>query len=1145
MSVVWTPEQEQAIEARGGTVLVSAAAGSGKTAVLVERVRRRLCDADHPCGADELLVVTYTRAAAAQMRERISLALEEQLRKEPGNLHILRQKQLLPLAEICTIDSFCMRLVKEHAALLGLPPELRMLDESERLLLRAQAAEETLEAAYQADDPAFQQLGLLLEVSGDDKQLVKRMQQAADLALASSNPGAWLKSLTMQYQSSKVPQDTPWGKLQLEEAAVRLDYAKSLCAQCLVDLKDDLPLQKQYAPAFCADIALAGELLEFVQKGDWDALYHSSPKPANLKPKPRECGESLVEICKARRDIIKGILKGVPALFCVSTAEHMEDMAAVSPVAEAFSSLALDYLDRYAALKAQRQAAEFNDNLHWALALLIDESGARTDLARQLSGRYQEILVDEYQDANAAQEQLFQAISRDGTNLFLVGDVKQSIYRFRQANPALFLDKRQRFATYDGTTYPACIVLGKNFRSRPGVVDCVNFVFRQLMRADAMEIEYSKEEELICGREFDPAGASEAELHILDCGEEDATEAEAHYIARWIAGEIKETGRRPGDFCILLRSDKKPGMAYAQALQQAGVDAYAAVSESLFQSREVQLLLGLLRVIDNPVQDIPLASVLLSPFVGFSPDDLARLPKSQSLYHSLNQESGIRERAAGNAAARFLEQLKGWRRLAASNAPGDLLRHLLEDTALPEIAGAMRGPARRRANLHRLTEYAAAFSARPGASLSGFLRYIGRVEADQSLLAVNVVSETADVVRVMSIHKSKGLEFPVCVLARCGARFNMQDLTPPLLLHDKLGLGLQRPEIASRARLPTLPHIALKTALKRASLSEELRLLYVAMTRARERLVLLCGMREPEKALRACAGKPGDGPRFPPALLWSATSFADWLLPAFQPENIKLAESIAAQEHPPDRIPSDRGLPSQALCDEIQRRLTYQYPYLPLMRLPAKRAVSELTEQAQQARHAFSARPAFVRKDSISAAQRGDAMHAFLQYADFRCAAADLEKEVDRLHRLGYLTQRDTHALEKEKLAKFFAGEFCARMLRAPALLREKKFTLRIPAAEFCEPEAQSDLFQTAVLDDETIVVQGIIDCAFEEGGKLILLDYKTDRVEDLEILRERYGGQLRLYRRAMRECFGMEVAETLIYSFWLNAGVRIEEGVG
>ena len=1137
----WTPEQEQAIESRGGTVLVSAAAGSGKTSVLVERVLRRLCDPARPCKIDELLIVTYTRAAAAHMREEIAKALEKKLRQEPGNLHLLRQKQSLPLAEICTIDSFCMRLVKEHGLLLGLPPELRVLDQSELLLLRAQAAEECLEAAYLADEPAFQRLGLLLEVGGDDRQLIKRVHQAADLALASPDPRAWLNGLPMAYQSSLPPRETPWGRLQLEEAAARLEYSMALCAKSLADLEGDLLLQKQYAPAFRADLALAEELLTLVRAGDWDALYYSNPKPVSFKPKPKECDETLVERCKARRETIKESLTGLPKLFCVSTAGHLEDMAAIAPVAEAFAALVLDYLDRYKDLKMQRQASEFNDNLHWAIALLTDEDGGRTDIARQLGKQYQEILVDEYQDANAAQERLFQAISRDGANLFLVGDVKQSIYRFRQANPALFMEKRRSFAPYDSTAYPACILLGKNFRSRPGVVDCVNIVFRQLMRADAMEIEYSREEELICGREFDPADAPDAELHLLRCSEEDIVEAEARYIAGWIAAEMERTGRRPGDFCILLRSDKKPGMAYAAALQRVGVEAYATESESLFQSREVQLLLSLLRVIDNPVQDIPLASVLLSPFVGFTPDDLAQLPKAQSLFQSL-QESGVRSQET--RAAAFLEQLKIWRRIAASNAPGDLLRHLLEDTALPEIAGAMRHPARRRANLHRLTEYAAAFSERPGASLSGFLRYIDRVEADQSLLAVNVISETADVVRVMSIHKSKGLEFPVCILARCGAQFNLRDLNSPLLLHDQLGLGLQRPDMAARVRLPTLPHMAMKTAGKCGALSEELRLLYVAMTRAKERLVLLCGMEEPEKSLCTLAGRLTNEARFPPALLWSAISFAHWLLPALsrQPNMIVFAEPPPVESLRLSAKESCLPPPDSCLLREVATRLAYRYPYLSLTRLPAKRAVSELTEQAQQERFAFSTRPDFTRQDSISAAQRGTAMHAFLQFADFRRAAAGLDQEIELLHQLGYLTKRDTQALEKVKLRQFFGSEFCARMLRAPALLREKKFTLRIPASELCEPQTQSDLFEIAITGGETIVVQGIVDCAFEENGRLILLDYKTDRVESLDTLRERYGGQLRLYRRAMRECFGMEVAEALVYSFWLGAGVRIED---
>ncbi|MCL2298939.1 MAG: UvrD-helicase domain-containing protein, partial [Firmicutes bacterium] len=696
MPIQWTPAQAQAIEARGGSLLVSAAAGSGKTAVLVERVLRLLTDPAAPCGADELLVVTFTRAAAAQMRERIAEALEDRLRAQPHSAALLRQQQLLPLAQICTIDSFCLALVKEHAASLDLPQELRLLDDSERVLLRAEATEEALEAAYLADEAAFRQLGLLLEVSGDDRRLQKLLQRAADTALAQPDPGAWLDALPAEYLRGLPPEDTAWGQIQLGEALERLALCAALASQSEANLKADPPLYDKYAPAFQADIALALRLEQALRRGDWDALRSAPDNLAfeKLNRKPKNCDEALAELCQNRRKLFKKELEKLPKLFCVSAAQHAEDMAVLAPVASNFTALVRDFIVRCRELKARRQAADFNDILHWALDLLVTPGGGRTELALSIGAGLREILVDEYQDVNAAQGLLFEALSRGGENLFLVGDVKQSIYRFRQASPELFLRKRADFAPYDGARYPACLILGQNFRSRPGVTDAVNFTFRQLMSARAAEIEYTQEEELVCGKAFDACDTPDAELHLLsfDPEEEDGVAAEARYIAQWIVGEITK-GRRPKDFCILLRSDHKPGMVYAQALKDAGVTAYALESEGLFRSREIQILLSLLRVVDNPAQDVPLAAVLLSPVVGFTADELAWLRsnyrEAPGLYHCVRMAA---EEGDAQCAA-FLARLAEWRRACAVSGIGDLTRWLLEDTALLAIAGAMPQPA--------------------------------------------------------------------------------------------------------------------------------------------------------------------------------------------------------------------------------------------------------------------------------------------------------------------------------------------------------------------------------------------------------------------------------------------------------------------
>ncbi|MDR2525660.1 MAG: helicase-exonuclease AddAB subunit AddA [Oscillospiraceae bacterium] len=1175
MSVQWTAEQLQAIESRGGSLLVSAAAGSGKTAVLVERVLRLLCDAENPCGADELLIVTFTRLAAGEMRERIHRALGARLRENPNDMRLLRQQQLLPLARICTIDSFCVHLVKEHFSVLGIPPEIRLLDEGERCLWQEECIRDALEEAYKDDAPAFRALELLLESGGENRRLSSCIRRAGELALATPSPTDWLRDLCAPYCAANAVQD-PWRKVILDLAAQRLSYWERMTAAALRLLEQDDALLPVMSPALQSDARFFARLRGLAEAGDWDALRAAIQKPDFVRMGAKRGYRSETgEDCKARRSRWKDDTKALAKQFCISTEEHRQDLHALQPLVEMFAALTGDYLDRYTRRKREKNAADFSDYTHWALQLLVDGKDQKTQLAVEIGKRFREILVDEYQDVNAAQGRLFEALSWGDENLFFVGDVKQSIYRFRQASPELFLNKRRSYARYDGRRYPACLVLGRNFRSRFGVTEAVNFAFAQLMQRESAELDYTAEEALVCGR--DDAGhadTADTALHLLaipeDANAAESLALEAAHIAGWIAealrrgDTIEDKGAprplRPRDFCILLRSDRQAGIVFVEALRKAGVAAHSARTQSIFARREIQILLALLRVIDNPLQDVPLLALLLSPVFGFTAAWLARLraahPKEPALWQCLCAGA-----AEDPACAAFLDTVRGYRQFAAIAAPGDLIRWLLEETGLRSIVAALPQGGGRRANLHRLEEYALAFSDATGAGLSAFLRYMAQIESGDSLTSVNEVSESADVVRVMSIHKSKGLEFPVCIVAQCGHKFNTAELTDPLLLQARMGVGLQRPDAENRRRLPTLPHVALQQTLLFSSKSEELRLLYVAMTRARERLVLLCAEKKPEVKLRQLSARLSlQGTVMEAQAVRSGGSYADWLLSAAlrHPDAHLLREAAgvphsaalpcAARWHfeqfacgrgegsgQTDACPA-RAAASPALLAEIRARLEYQYPFTPLTLLPAKSAVSDLTEREVNERYAFSAKPAFLQKGSATAAQKGTAMHAFLQYADYAAARADVQAEARRLLARGYLTQRQLDALEWGKLKAFFEGAFAQRMLVSPKILREQKFTLRISASEL---PGHEEIPADCLTEAET-VVQGIIDCAFEEDGALVLLDYKTDRVDTPATLRERYGGQLAMYRRAMEECFGYEVREVLVYSFWLDETVEI-----
>ncbi|MDR2646860.1 MAG: helicase-exonuclease AddAB subunit AddA [Oscillospiraceae bacterium] len=1161
----WTEEQAQAIWTRGGTVLVSAAAGSGKTAVLVERVLQRLLDAENPCNIDEMLIVTFTRLAAAEMRERIMTALQAQ-----DDPHIKQQQALLPLAQICTIHVFCLRLIQEHYAQLGLPPKIRLLSESEQKMIQSQAMDDVFEAAYKADSPEFAALGLVMEKGGDDEDFKKAVLRAADSALASPDPTAFLRRSAMPYHDGKSFGKSVWGRSLLAHLRRQtLDFA-GYCRDSIEELLQDENIAK-CADVFTDDLRQLQFILAALEQDDWDTVgaAFASFAPARLSGKKRKYESAVYERAKVRRALWTSAIKDQKTLFAIDAATHTEDVRNLAPVCDCFIRLVQSYLDRYARLKSEKDRADFSDLEHWALRLLIDENSQKTALAAGIAKQYREILVDEYQDVSEVQGRLFEALSADGGNLFFVGDVKQSIYRFRQANPALFLRKRQTYAPYDGKTFPAAILLGRNFRSRAEVTETVNFAFRQWMTKDAAEMDYTDEDALICGAAYPRGEATGAQLHLLETAG-DGLAAEAAHVAAYIKTSIAngdtvfEKGEsrrvRSRDFCILLRSEKKHAAAFAQALAEAGLQAHTASSESLFHTREIAFLHALLRLIDSPLQDVPLLSVMLSPVFGFSPADLSNLraahPHTRYFYQCLLQEGETDSRCAA-----FLARLQGYRQAAAMLTLDLLVRHLLEDTAWLSIIGALRNAGKRRANVQLFVDLALQFSENAGASLTGFLRYLEKVERENKLSEVNEISEAADVVRIMTIHKSKGLEFPICILAQCASAFNTEDQKQNLVLHPQMGVGIVLPDLQNRRRLATLPIQAVKRENQAAAKSEELRLLYVAMTRAKERLVMVCTSHNVSGFVQKIAANVScNRAEMHTYAVQNAKSYADWIIAAFlrHPDAHALRELagmdasailpcetglevVFVQSEQPDPTQSAEETSALRTADpavvaEINRRMRYAYPYAALNAIPVKRGASELTEQTQQLRFAFSSKPRFLQGNQLTAAEKGSAMHAFLQYADYASAKSGLNGEIDRLVRDGYISQQEADALEREKLLRFFAGDFAARMLASGDLIREKKFTLRLPAEQFAGGEGN-----LPALKGEEVVVQGIIDCAFAEGDGYVLLDYKTDRVSSMDLLVERYKEQIKLYATAMRKCFGLRVSELLIYSFWHEKWITVE----
>lgn len=1174
----WTPAQYDAIYARGGSLLVSAAAGSGKTSVLVQRLLQRLTDPTHPVAADRLLVVTFTKAAAAEMKSRIAKEIGSLLEQEPDNIHLQRQQILLNRAHISTIHSFCSELVRENFYKLGISPDFRILEESEILLLRHEVMAAVLDGYYERKDELFYELVDTFSVGRDDGRIAQMVQTLYDFTRSHPFPDRWLSETAFAYRTEAPVQETPWGKTVLNFARQAVNYCCSLVRNSLELMEASPDIQRAYEEAYLADLAGLLAIEKAIETVDWNLLIElcSSFSYKRLKTLKGAKEDPIRLSVAANRDEVKATLKKLGALFCGTEAACMEDLKRLSPLVDKLFEVVRTYSGRLDEEKAKKKAADFGDLEHWALRLLVkdtDRGPEWTPEALELSQRFEEVMVDEYQDTNEAQDMIFQALSRNSENLFLVGDVKQSIYGFRQAMPQLFLRRRQAYPLYqrDAERYPACIVLDRNFRSARGVTDAVNFVFRQLMSRETGDLDYGGDEELVPAADYPPQAAA-MRLDILDLSageEEEMVAAEARHLAVMIleltAQEtVLDSGEeRPlafSDITILLRSANQYAYQYVKELRAYGVPAAADTAVGFFSAPEVAAVLAFLRVIDNPMQDIPLLSVLMGPVYGFTADDMARLrihEKSKNIYLMLAGAAKEDKRVAG-----VLQDIERFRMLAAAMTSDRLINELYERTGFPEVVQAMENGELRLANLRLLLDYARKYETSGYNGLSGFVRFLDRLERQNQDLSAATASEgSVNAVRIMSIHRSKGLEFPVCIVAGCARHFNKDH--SEVLLHPQLGFGCRLPDAETGGRLTTLPREAIALELDREEMSEELRVLYVAMTRAKQKLIMLTSVKDVDKVLARLASKLPRAGRLQPYIVRGCGSISDWLilcalrhpsgnalreragigerpaLPAAEAWEIRLLRGEQTAEKEAEQLPQESSAPAlqeqdRALLQSFERLFHYQYPYQELAALQAKVTASGLAEQTEQKRFEASSRPAFMEKGGLTPAEKGTALHAYLQFADFAKAAGSPQQELERLVGERFLTREQASAVELEKVERFFTSNLGARLLRSKNILREYRFTVELPARE-AAPELSAEWA------DQKVVLQGAIDCAFEEDGAFVILDFKTDRVKSSQELRGRYAVQLSLYRRALQQCINQKVKECLLYSFHLGETCTIE----
>ena len=1172
--MTWTAEQLAAITARNPGILVSAGAGSGKTAVLTERVVSRIFDAADPVDADRMLIVTFTRAAAEEMRQRIAARLRAIQLERPGDRAVARQMILLEQADISTVHAFCQRLIRENFQLLGIESGFRVADDRELGIWREDAAAEVLEEGYAAGEPAFLELVELFAGERDDRQVTRTLLTLYDFVRAHPFYHRWMEQSVAAYHSDAPLLQTPWGEELLAAALDSAAEAARAAAEAVELLEGDPKMEKAYGDALRLLARDTRTVEQALRAGNWDAAVEAvrTRQDIGFKSLRGYDDKEKKEAVTALRDRSQALLDTLKKKLLLSTeAEFAADREALAPLVEQLFSMVARFDERFFERKRRQNALDFSDLEHLTIRLLTGEDGAPTRLARELSERFRQVFVDEYQDTNAVQDLIFRSVSDGGKNLFMVGDVKQSIYRFRQADPAIFLGKKRAFTPWPAPAEePVAIPLNRNFRSRQEVTEGINFLFDQLMTEPFGGIDYRAGERLEAGAVYPPSPDCGCEVHLLprEKGEGSARDREADYAAGLVAGllasgtQVSDHGVlrpvRPGDICILLRSVKDKAAVYLEALARQGIGGQGDSGGGFLTSREVSAVVALLRAVDDPLLDVDLAAAMLSPLAAFTPDELAAIrleSPDRPLYACLTLHAARDEKSAA-----FLRLMHRLRTLAAQQPVSRLILDLYDLTGIEAVARAMENGRQRLQNLRLLPEYAAGFEERGYHGLGAFLRLLDHLaETGGDLEKGQLPPADGGAVTVMSIHKSKGLEFPVVILADCGKRFNTADLAAPALLHSELGFACIRRDPTRRLQYDPLPAAALRSRLDRELRSEELRMLYVALTRARERLILVGTA--PGKTADFCRKRAAalvDG-RLPASAVREGGSYLEWVTAALlhHPDGASLRDEAGLDT---DLVPGCSGrfrvvlptlddeeepvqetaLPEPAAPDparvaELRAAMDYRYPYEQATVTSSKFAISHLAEEVGAvSTPRFTARPSFLYRQGLTPAERGSAMHTFMQFCSYPAAARDAAAERDRLVAESFLTPEEGASLDLGRLAAFFDSPLYRRITAAGRVWREYRFLAVI---------GEEDLagLAEAGLGGERTTVQGVADCIFEEDGSLVIVDFKTDRAVSPAELAERYRVQLGLYGRLIGRSLGRPVRECLLYSFALGREVPVE----
>ena len=1194
--VKWTNEQKQAIEEKGSNILVAAAAGSGKTAVLVERIINRILN--DKIDIDKLLVVTFTNAAASEMRERILDAIYKKIEEDPSNIELQRQITLLNKASICTIHSFCLDVIRNNFYEINISPNFRIGDTAEIELLKQETLDDLFEKKYFEEDEDFLKLVDTYTGYRGDEPLKELVMEIYKFIQSSPFPRKWLEEKVEEFNIKDLSLDfakTKWGKLILEEYEKNIEETILGLKNVKQDLDSNPELEK-----FSQVIRLDLENLELLKANldSWDKVYELSQRFSFTKwPVDRKIQSSIKDKAKEKRDKINKKFKGIKdKIFIYTSKEAIQDLQEVYEILNLLKKVVLEFEETYGKVKLERNVIDFNDIEHLALKILLKEEDGKyvpTEVAKKYKDKFEEIAIDEYQDSNMVQEFILTSISK-GNNIFMVGDVKQSIYKFRQAMPELFLGKYEKYKLKKDKTEndDLKIQLFKNFRSRENILSTSNLVFQEIMSKKLGDVEYNEDEYLNLGANYpdienvDFAGKTEIDVINLNKNQiEEETEdtenneriedsiLEAKYVAKKIQELInsnyyvfdKKQGYRKityKDIVVLLRSTATLAPIYEKEIADLGMPVFSDTSSEYLNSVEIQTIISVLKIIDNPMQDIPLVTVMRSMIGGFTDNDLIEIrltDKNCNFYESILKAQVQVSEELRIKINNFLEKIENWREANEYLNLDELIWKVYLDTGYYNYVGLMQNGKLRQANLKMLFERAKQYESASFKGLFNFINFIDKLKLSSGDLgSAKIIGENEDVIRIMSIHKSKGLEFPVVFLSSTGKKFNMQDLNKKVLLHQDIGLGPTYTNYEKKIEYPTLAKEAIKIVTKREVLAEEMRVLYVALTRAKEKLVITGIEKDVNDSIDSKQKeleiyKDNIENKMNPNLVGKYKSYIDWIelvylknkdkdIMKFNIINKKdiLKENTEEKEENKDIIKEiqNRNV-SKENINKIKQELEWKYKFEESVELPSELSVSKIKElknnvQLQNQEVSFAKPNFLIEKTELTGAEKGTIMHLCLQKLNHK-EEYDLEKlkrMVKSLVEKEIILQKEADSVNYNKILEFFKSEIWQEMKEAKLVEQEKAFYFNIKANEIYDVKSEED-----------ILVQGIIDLYYiNKDDELVLVDYKTDYVENNneEILKEKYDIQLAIYKKALEKALDRKVDKVYIYSTWLGRAIII-----